>query len=120
MPHDVATILRRYLTQMPEPIIPLELYHEFRDALDKPNPNPEEVIPVYKSLIGRMPKPNQYLLLYVLDLLSVFAKKSDQNLMTSSSRFFFLFFFVSETFKSLLGPTGLIIKSSSRRNALQT
>ena len=26
--HDVATILRRYLTQMPEPIIPHELYHE--------------------------------------------------------------------------------------------
>lgn len=27
-PHDVATILRRYLTQMPEPIVPCELYHE--------------------------------------------------------------------------------------------
>jgi hypothetical protein len=26
--HDVATILRRYLTQMPEPIIPHELYHD--------------------------------------------------------------------------------------------
>ena len=26
--HDVATILRRYLTQMPEPIVPHELYHD--------------------------------------------------------------------------------------------
>lgn len=32
-----------------------------------------------------MPRPNQYLLLYVLDLLSVFAKKSEVNLMTASN-----------------------------------
>ena len=32
-----------------------------------------------------MPRPNQYLLLYVLDLLSVFARKSDKNLMTATS-----------------------------------
>jgi hypothetical protein len=44
-----------------------------------------ETIAAYKQLISKMPKPNQYLLLYVLDLLSVFAKKSDKNLMTASS-----------------------------------
>lgn len=32
-----------------------------------------------------MPPVNQYLLLYVLDLLSVFAKNSDKNLMTAPS-----------------------------------
>ena len=32
-----------------------------------------------------MPRANQYLLLYVLDLLSVFARKSDKNLMTPAS-----------------------------------
>lgn len=39
----------------------------------------------YKSLIRAMPPVNQYLLLYVLDLLSVFARKSDVNLMTAPS-----------------------------------
>lgn len=34
-----------------------------------------------------MPPANQYLLLYVLDLLSVFARKSDKNLMTAQSMF---------------------------------
>ena len=47
--------------------------------------NQEEAITTYKSLIRRMPKPNQYLLLYVLDLLSVFARKSDKNFMTATS-----------------------------------
>jgi len=35
-----------------------------------------------------MPHANQYLLLYVLDLLSVFARKSDRNLMTAHSNLF--------------------------------
>jgi hypothetical protein len=34
-----------------------------------------------------MPRANQYLLLYVLDLLSVFARKADKNLMTATSAF---------------------------------
>ncbi|KAJ2922555.1 hypothetical protein H1R20_g14545, partial [Candolleomyces eurysporus] len=50
--HDVASVFRRYLTQMPEPVIPYDLYHQFRDALD---------------------------------LLSVFARKSDKNLMTATN-----------------------------------
>lgn len=40
---------------------------------------------MYKDLILRMPKPNQYLLLYVLDMLSVFARRADVNLMTAGS-----------------------------------
>lgn len=47
--------------------------------------NQEEVISSYKRLILRLPRPNQYLLLYVLDLLSVFARKCDKNLMTATS-----------------------------------
>ncbi|KAL0067916.1 GTPase activating protein (GAP) for Rho1p [Marasmius tenuissimus] len=77
-PHDVASVFRRYLTQMPEPVIPYDLYH------DEPF-NQEEAITTYKRLIRGMPRPNQYLLLYVLDLLSVFARKSDKNLMTATN-----------------------------------
>jgi hypothetical protein len=40
----------------------------------------------YKELIRAMPPINQYLLLYVLDLLHVFAKNSDTNLMTAASK----------------------------------
>lgn len=31
--HDAASILRRYLNSLPEPLIPLELYEQFRDPL---------------------------------------------------------------------------------------
>lgn len=45
----------------------------------------DRAVKEYKSLVRAMPPVNQYLLLYVLDLLSVFARKSDVNLMTAPS-----------------------------------
>ncbi|KAL4072736.1 Rho GTPase activation protein [Scleroderma yunnanense] len=83
--HDVASVFRRYLTQMPEPVIPHDMYHDFRDALARKPYREDEIIATYKHLIQRMPRANQYLLLYVLDLLSVFSRKSDKNLMTATN-----------------------------------
>jgi len=83
-PHDVASVFRRYLTQMPEPVIPTSLYVKFREPLAKQRPT-DEVRNIYRQLIRSMPPQNQYLLLYVLDLLSVFSRKSDKNLMTASN-----------------------------------
>lgn len=84
-PHDVASVFRRYLTQMPEAVVPFNMYHDFRNAIAHKPYNQEEVIATYKRLIRSMPRPNQYLLLYLLDLLSVFARKSDKNLMTPAN-----------------------------------
>lgn len=50
--------------------------------------NQDEIIATYKRLIRSMPRPNQYLLLYVLDLLSVFSRKSNINLMNATSMFY--------------------------------
>ncbi|KAI0027876.1 Rho GTPase activation protein, partial [Vararia minispora EC-137] len=85
--HDVASVFRRYLTQMPEPVIPYDMYFQVRrPALAPKRPvDQDEVIATYKRLIARLPRANQYLLLYVLDLLSVFARKSDKNLMTAQN-----------------------------------
>lgn len=80
--HDAAAVLRRYLNQLPEPIIPLEYYDKFRAPLSLP---PADAIRVYKRLIGDLPALNRQLLLYILDLLAVFASKSEQNLMTSQN-----------------------------------
>ncbi|KAK7690455.1 hypothetical protein QCA50_005553 [Cerrena zonata] len=84
-PHDVASVFRRFLTQMPEPVIPYDMYHSFRDTLAKKPFNQDEIIATYKRLIRSLPRPNQYLLLYVLDLLHVFSRKSDKNLMDAKN-----------------------------------
>ncbi|KAN0065702.1 GTPase activating protein (GAP) for Rho1p [Thecaphora frezii] len=83
--HDAASVLRRYLNHMPEPIVPLDLYTEFRNVMAKEPFNPDSAVRTYRLLITSMPPANQYLLLYVLDLLAVFAQKSDKNLMPASN-----------------------------------
>lgn len=97
--HDAANILRRYFNQLPEPIIPLEFYERFRDPLrnhqsqavgpiDGQSPSvgdfdPDSTIRIYQNLITELPPLNRQLLLYILDLLAVFASKSDLNKMTT-------------------------------------
>ena len=97
--HDAANILRRYFNQLPEPIIPLEFYEDFRDplrnhqaqavgAMDHQAPSEgdfdlDHAIRTYQVLITRLPPLNRQLLLYILDLLAVFASKSDLNKMNT-------------------------------------
>lgn len=99
--HDAANILRRYFNQLPEPIIPLDFYQRFRDPLrdhqeQAVGPNEaqspsvgqfvlETAIKAYQALITELPPLNRQLLLYILDLLAVFASKSDLNKMTTAN-----------------------------------
>lgn len=99
--HDAANILRRYFNQLPEPIIPLGFYDRFRDPirnhqaqavghLDAQSPSVGEfdhdaAIRTYQALITELPPLNRQLLLYILDLLAVFASKSDLNKMTTQN-----------------------------------
>ncbi|KAJ6119182.1 hypothetical protein N7523_003462 [Penicillium sp. IBT 18751x] len=97
--HDAANVLRRYLNQLPEPIVPLEFYERFREPLriyqeqvlqDNQVPDADKfdhakAVETYQRLIIELPPLNKQLLLYILDLLAVFASKSDQNRMTSAN-----------------------------------
>ncbi|KAI9925469.1 GTPase activating protein (GAP) for Rho1p [Aspergillus wentii] len=97
--HDAANVLRRYLNQLPEPIVPLEFYERFREPLrtyqkqvqgNGPTAESEafdhaRAVAAYQQLIRELPPLNKQLLLYILDLLAVFASKSEQNRMTSAN-----------------------------------
>ncbi|EXJ54437.1 hypothetical protein A1O7_09776 [Cladophialophora yegresii CBS 114405] len=99
--HDAANILRRYLNQLPEPIVPLEFYERFRAPLrsatsttgtnggtqtrDMSYDDHNIAVAAYQKLITELPPLNRQLLLYLLDLLAVFASKSDLNRMTAGN-----------------------------------
>lgn len=97
--HDAANVLRRYLNQLPEPIVPLEFYERFREPLriyqeqvqgdqqatDAETFDHAKAVETYQQLIVALPPLNKQLLLYILDLLAVFASKSEQNRMTSAN-----------------------------------
>lgn len=79
--------------------MPLEFYERFRDPLRsyqqqiKEGKEPSDVdkldhakaVETYQRLIIELPPLNKQLLLYILDLLAVFASKSDQNRMPSNN-----------------------------------
>jgi GTPase-activating protein SAC7 len=96
--HDAANVLRRYLNDLPEPVVPLDLYESFREPLrghtkqavgDNEGTqlvddfDEAEAIAKYQQLIKELPPLNRQLLLYILDLLAVFAAKADENRMTA-------------------------------------
>ncbi|KAF6845459.1 rho GTPase activator [Colletotrichum musicola] len=98
--HDAANVLRRYLNDLPEPVVPLDLYEKFREPLrgatrqtvgDAEGPqfienfDHEAAIAQYQKLITQLPPLNRQLLLYILDLLAVFAAKSEENRMNSQN-----------------------------------
>lgn len=98
--HDAANVLRRYLNDLPEPVVPLDLYEKFREPLrgatkqavgDADGPqfvehfNEAVAIDQYQRLITELPPLNRQLLLYLLDLLAVFAAKADENRMNSQN-----------------------------------
>ncbi|KAI1007231.1 hypothetical protein K3495_g992 [Podosphaera aphanis] len=98
--HDAANVLRRYLNQLPEPIVPLDLYYRFREPLmghiietraDGDPPlldktfDDSAAISTYQKLITEMPPLNRQLLLYILDLLAVFAGNSMANRMNAQN-----------------------------------
>ncbi|KAJ0309061.1 hypothetical protein COL5a_001181 [Colletotrichum fioriniae] len=98
--HDAANVLRRYLNDLPEPVVPLDLYEKFREPLrgatrqavgDAEGPqfvenfDDQAAIVKYQKLITELPPLNRQLLLYILDLLAVFAAKSEENRMNSQN-----------------------------------
>ncbi|KAI0024963.1 hypothetical protein F4780DRAFT_794117 [Xylariomycetidae sp. FL0641] len=98
--HDAANVLRRYLNDLPEPVVPLDLYEQFRAPLRghtrqavgdvegtqlADDFNQDEAIKTYQQLIKDLPPLNRQLLLYILDLLAVFAAKADENRMTAQN-----------------------------------
>ena len=99
--HDAGSIFRRYINALPEPVIPLTYYEQYRapirnhqkvatdDPDAPPDPRPAEefnhsaAILTYQRLITELPPLNRQLLLYLLDLLAVFASKHEVNGMDS-------------------------------------
>lgn len=73
--HDAANVLRRFLNYLPEPVIIHQLYQPFRDVVTSTTPSTEdEKVVQFQNLIEQLPEHHQYLLFYLLDLLSLFSQ----------------------------------------------
>lgn len=88
--HDAAGILLRYLHRLPESIIPVTMYEAFQNPLKpyqgdlstSPLCDVELIINEYRERITLLLPEARQLLLYLLDILAVFASRSEVNKMT--------------------------------------
>ncbi|KAG2199657.1 hypothetical protein INT47_005182 [Mucor saturninus] len=72
--HDAASLFRRYLNRLPDPVIPFQYYQQFRDVMSSnPPKDTEQRIELFQKLIQSLEPAHQHLLLYLLDILNLFA-----------------------------------------------
>ncbi|KAH6714433.1 Rho GTPase activation protein [Leptodontidium sp. MPI-SDFR-AT-0119] len=84
--HDAASLLLRYLKTLPQSVIPFDHYEQFVSCLEENDEtrDPMTSISAFQKSTIDLPPLSRQLLLYLLDLLAVFASKSDENHMTST------------------------------------
>jgi hypothetical protein len=73
-----ACVLREFLTELPEPVIPLVFYDHFSFVLDD-KPAREIAIERIEDALKVMPSSSRELLLYMCDLIVTFAKHAPQT-----------------------------------------
>lgn len=91
--YDAADVLRRYLGQLPEPVVPLSFYEAFlepiwryqQEASDGTAFRDKETVAAYRKLVSDLPPENHHLLIYLLDLLAFFSSNSGDTRLRSGS-----------------------------------
>ncbi|KAI9471926.1 MAG: Rho GTPase activation protein [Benjaminiella poitrasii] len=83
--HDASNLMRRFLNHLPEPVIITKYQPLFKNTMAAPFPSLEAKIEAFQNLIEKLPILHQYLLFYLLDILSVFSLYVDTTRMDISS-----------------------------------
>ncbi|KAJ3342585.1 hypothetical protein HDU93_001973 [Gonapodya sp. JEL0774] len=81
--HSVASLLKQYLRDLPEPILTWALTQKFRNVLELSSR--EEKLLALRGLVAQLPKANRALLAVLFDHLDRVAGRSDFNRMTASN-----------------------------------
>lgn len=82
-PHAVSGLLRLFLKQLPDPVIPFSLYDDFIAASDIVDEAVRQM--QWLVLLRKLPPLNYSLLIYVLGFLKRVAQFSSENKMTQSN-----------------------------------
>ncbi|KAK0100687.1 hypothetical protein ONS95_007139 [Cadophora gregata] len=78
--HDAASLVLRFLKTSKEPVIPYDHYEPFISCLKSDLGTEKKTsIVEFQQCVISLPPSNRHLLLYLLDLLAVFAEKSENK-----------------------------------------
>jgi hypothetical protein len=80
--HVVATVLKQYLRELPQPLMTFQLHDEWTQAMCLPV---EQRPPVLREIIDKMPKAYRDNLQYLIKFLARLSENSDINKMSASN-----------------------------------
>jgi len=80
--HVVASVLKLYLRELPEPLMTFNLHNDFMHAVHKPA---EQRLGAIKEVVSRLPKANYMNLRYLMKFLAKLAENSSVNKMSPSN-----------------------------------
>ncbi|XP_051172084.1 uncharacterized protein LOC127288588 [Leptopilina boulardi] len=78
--HDVATVLRRFLRDLPDPLFPSKIHDQLCSTIDLTND--EEKVTTYRNLLTNLDTVTTATLHRILEHLHCLTRKSSKNLMT--------------------------------------
>jgi len=76
---DLASLLKEYIRELPEPLFTIALYHEWVKVYDVPQ---EEVVPALRALVRKLPLNNRHLWKAVNKFLYDLSKNAEVNMMS--------------------------------------
>ncbi|XP_037541116.1 neuroendocrine protein 7B2 [Nematolebias whitei] len=82
-PYDVATLIKQFCRELPEPLFPSELHAALLKAQEQPDP--QDRMAALQLLTCLLPARNASCLHYLFDFLCKVSKRCTDNLMTSSN-----------------------------------
>lgn len=77
----MAGLLKLYVRELPEPLLPFNLYKRFT-SIDVGSKESSKIIEELKGLVQEIPKNHRKVLVFLLQLLKDVSKYSEENLMT--------------------------------------
>uniref|UniRef100_A0A8C7YMP7 Rho GTPase activating protein 22 n=1 Tax=Oryzias sinensis TaxID=183150 RepID=A0A8C7YMP7_9TELE len=80
--HTVASLLKLYLRELPEPVIPFYQYEDFLTCAQLLAKNEEEGVQELGKQVGTLPQPNYNLLKYICKFLDEVQSHSNENKMS--------------------------------------
>jgi len=69
-PHEAASVLKLYLRELPDPLIPFSFYSSFIEIEETKSEDLDAKITKYKALIARLPASHRALLAYLIQFLA--------------------------------------------------
>eukprot|EP00002_Diphylleia_rotans_P023789 TRINITY_DN4682_c0_g1_i2.p1 TRINITY_DN4682_c0_g1~~TRINITY_DN4682_c0_g1_i2.p1 ORF type:complete len:569 (-),score=128.72 TRINITY_DN4682_c0_g1_i2:261-1967(-) len=114
-PHAVAGLLKMYFRELPEPVIPFNLYNGFIEAFEIGGDHKDFRLKCFASLVSLLPPPNRILLNKLVGFLSLLVFHKEKNKMAAPN---LAIVFAQNIFRDQDGGMASVVRDAAVLNSI--